>query len=155
MTVVGSVSPERPVIQWPVGSTSGTSAGTSGSASEWPRLVASVKPPPSEPDFGSDLPPVQRITRRAAIGPASVVTVKPSGVAATSVTRAGWRISAPARAASAIRASSTVRAESVTGKSLPVSSCLRATPASSKNRIVSVAENRLNTLRMAAGELPA
>ena len=44
------------------------------------------------------------------------------------ITRAPWRSSTPARAAAPISASSTVWASSVTGKTLPVSSSLSATP---------------------------
>jgi len=74
MISAGSVSPENSVIQWRWGRTSGTSAGTIGAVSEWPRLVASAKPPPSEPDLGNDFPPVQRMIRLAAIAAVSVVT---------------------------------------------------------------------------------
>ena len=77
------------MIQCPGDSTSGTSAGTIGAVSEWPSCVASAKPVPSEPDFGSDLPPVQRMTRAAWIEPVSVVTVKPAAVRSRAVTRAG------------------------------------------------------------------
>ena len=105
--------------------------------------------------MGNDLPPVQRITRRAASGPASVVAVKPAPSRTSAVTRAGWTSSTPAARASRTSASSTVRAESVTGKSFPVSSSLSATPASAKNRTVSATPNRRSTLRMPPGVLPA
>ena len=68
----GSVSPEKSVIQWPAGRSSGTSAGTIGCVSECPSAAASASPPPSDPDLGSDRPPVQRITRPARKGPADV-----------------------------------------------------------------------------------
>ena len=155
MISAGSVSPDRSVIQWPCGRTSGTSAGTIGAVSEWPRLVASVKPPPSEPDLGSDFPPVQRMIRRAWIAPVSVATRKPSASRSTPVTRAGCTSAAPATRASRMSASSTVRAESVTGKSFPVSSRFISTPDSRKNCTVSSTENRLSTLRIAGGVLPA
>jgi len=60
-----------------------------------------------------------------------------------------------AACASRMSASSTVRAESVTGKSFPVSSRFISTPAARKNCTVSSTVNRLSTLRMAGGVLPA
>ena len=154
-TSVGMVRPESVVIQWPGGRTSGTSAGTIGSASVWPRPAASAKPEPSEPDFGSDLPPVQRIARRATKRPAAVSAANPAAVFDTASTLAGCTSVAPARTASRTSASRTVRAESLTGKSLPVSSRLSSTPASAKKRMVSSTPNRRKTLRIDAGVLPA
>ena len=151
---VGSVRPDSSVIQCPVGSVSGTSAGTIGDVSEWPSDMASAWPLPSEPDLGSDFPPLQRITRAARSGPADVVTRKPSASRTIASTRAGWRSVAPQPVASRTRASSTVRAESVTGKSLPVSSRLSSTPAALKKATVSSTVKRASTLRIAGGVLP-
>jgi hypothetical protein len=105
--------------------------------------------------LGSDFPPVQSISRPAVNSPASEVARKPPGVRSIAVTRAGWTSSTPARRASPSSASSTVRAESVTGKSFPVSSVLRTTPAAAKKATVSATVNRRSTLRIAAAELPA
>ena len=154
-TSAGSVRPENPRIQCSPGSTSGTSAGTIGSVIEWPRPAAIANPAPSDPDFGSERPPVQRMIRAASIEPASVATQKPPAARSMAVTRAGWTSAAPAAVAAPTSASSTVRAESVTGKSLPVSSRFRSTPHAEKNLTVSSTVNRPSTLRIAGGVLPA
>ena len=119
-----------------------------------PRRRAMSKPAPSLPLFGSERPPVARTMRVAGRSPVLVVMRKPSGVCATSETRAPVRIVTPVRDASSTSAFRTSRARFESGNSLPPASSCRRTPISRKNATVWSTGKPRSTRRMTGRRPP-